>query len=325
MSLTDFSELIVFDPDTFTRGYPKVSFIVVVVSLVDPNTFFGDLMPCQAGIFFTSKYVNTVKCFLDLNSFPGASTAIVGFFSKGELVDGDSYDWDFRVIAKPAIGDPQIPFYPRTYGDCLGEIKSHLRDVVPAFPRCNPKERMLLPRKGKDFPFTEMMAVCPEFQEYVLVGLGWDTGEQSIDLDASICLFDEKLKLISVLYYGNKEMPGLLHYGDNTTGTGDYYDEVMKLEINKLNSDVAYAVVCITSFRGDKFSSIENAYCELQNSKKDTFLRYDLDELGNATGLAVGGFRKKEGKWSFFALGEMIEATMPTNCPNQVSKLLKKL
>ena len=65
-------------------------------------------------------------------------------------------------------------------------------------------------------------------------GLGWDT---RCDVDASIILFNKQGENIETIYYGNLKNRdnSVVHSGDNLTGDGDGDDEIITVNLGKLN------------------------------------------------------------------------------------------
>ena len=84
----------------------------------------------------------------------------------------------------------------------------------------------------------------------IFIGLGWDikatdTGHD-FDLDSSVFMLGSNEKLISdnhFIFYNNLTSPdpdkSLQHIGDNLTGAGEGDDEVIKVNLKKVPTDVA--------------------------------------------------------------------------------------
>ncbi|RCK07709.1 hypothetical protein TH5_01160 [Thalassospira xianhensis MCCC 1A02616] len=122
----------------------------------------------------------------------------------------------------------------------------------------------------------------------VVMGLGWDAVQveqetkkggwirramaeltapvaNSIDLDASVGLFDANKKLLETVYFGRQTGAGgaVQHGGDNLTGEGEGDDEVIGVDLEKLPASVHTLVFTVSSFRGQKFADVDNAFCRL--------------------------------------------------------------
>ncbi|MER8970169.1 TerD family protein [Mesorhizobium sp. M0808] len=150
------------------------------------------------------------------------------------------------------------------------------------------------------------------------VGLGWDPikkkgffgfgkGSDSIDLDASILVFDGSKNVIDTVWFQQKKSKdgSILHSGDNLTGEGDGDDEVIRVDLNKLTPAAQHLVVTVNSFRGQTFEEVDNAFCRLVDESSDAELfRYELNEKGRHTGVIMALISRQGGAWSAKAIGE---------------------
>ncbi len=161
--------------------------------------------------------------------------------------------------------------------------------------------------------------VAPGLTE-IFVGLGWDTkvtdGGSDFDLDASVFLLGNNEKLISdnhFIFYNNLTSPdpdkSVEHTGDNLTGDGDGDDEVIKINLQKVPSDVQKIVVTITIHEADKrgqnFGQVENAFVRVVNVQSNQeAIRYDLTEdYSMETALIMAEIYRKNGEWRVNAVG----------------------
>jgi len=157
----------------------------------------------------------------------------------------------------------------------------------------------------------------------VRVGLGWqpnttDTGAD-FDLDASlfVCKNDASgnPKLIAdeyFVFYGNKNSPdGAVHHsGDDTTGgssTGD--DETITVDLSKLNANADELSFVVTIYEYDvrkqNFGQVKNSYIKLYDDATGAEIaKYSLeDDFSTETAVQFGSLFKKDGAWSFKAVG----------------------
>ncbi len=161
--------------------------------------------------------------------------------------------------------------------------------------------------------------VAPGLSE-IFIGLGWDTkatdGGFDFDLDASLFLLGNNDKLISdnhFIFYNNLTSPdadkSVEHTGDNLTGEGDGDDEVIKVNLKKIPSDVQKIVVVVTIHeaeqRGQNFGQVDNAYVRIVDSKTDKeAIRYDLTEdCSIETAMIMAELYRKDGEWRVNAVG----------------------
>lgn len=154
----------------------------------------------------------------------------------------------------------------------------------------------------------------------VIMGLGWDVkkakglgrlfgggGSDSIDLDASCLLFDSSRNLLDVVYFGQLRSKdgSIIHTGDNRTGAGEGDDEQIIVNLAGAPAAATTLVFTVSSFQGQTFDKIENAYCRLVDSPTGTELaRYDLSGSGSHTGQVMAKLTRTGGVWEMKAVGE---------------------
>ena len=64
-------------------------------------------------------------------------------------------------------------------------------------------------------------------------------------------------------------------------------------------------VFTISSFRGQTFESVENAFCRVVDATSNTEIaKYNLSAKGNYTALIVAKVYRHNGAWKMSALGE---------------------
>ena len=161
--------------------------------------------------------------------------------------------------------------------------------------------------------------VAPGLSE-VFIGLGWDvkatdTGHD-FDLDSSLFLLGANEKLISdshFLFYNNLISPdpdkSVQHLGDNLTGVGEGDDEVIKINLKKVPTDVQKIVVTVTIHeaqqRNQNFGQVQNAFVRIVDSQtKQEAVRYDLvEDYSIETALIMAELYRKDSEWRLNAVG----------------------
>ena len=155
----------------------------------------------------------------------------------------------------------------------------------------------------------------------IYLGAGWDVaksggflgglfgggGGDSIDLDASVIIFDENNQPLDAVWFGQlKSKDGSIwHSGDNRTGAGDGDDEVIHVDLTKIPPQVKALVFTISSFRGQTFEKVENAFCRLVDSNTNTEIaKYNLSAKGNYTALIIAKVYRHNGAWKMSAIGD---------------------
>ena len=153
----------------------------------------------------------------------------------------------------------------------------------------------------------------------IFLGAGWDVakkggllgmfggGGDSIDLDASAIMFDENNKALDSIWFGQLQSRdgSIKHSGDNRTGDGDGDDEAIHVDLTQVPSQVKSIVFTISSFRGQTFEKVENAFCRVVDATTNVEIaKYNLSAKGNYTALIIAKFYRHNGAWKMSALGE---------------------
>lgn len=163
----------------------------------------------------------------------------------------------------------------------------------------------------------------------IFMGLGWDAiavpaparkgflgtifaaarpviGAGNIDLDASVIILDANKSVIDTVSFAQlKSNDGAIrHAGDNLTGDGDGDDEVIHLDLTKLNPLAAFLVFTVNSYSGQTFDTIENAVARLVDDTTGIeTCRYTLSERGAHTGVIMASLAKTSEGWVMTAQG----------------------
>jgi tellurium resistance protein TerZ len=172
----------------------------------------------------------------------------------------------------------------------------------------------------------------------VFMGLGWDPikpkgflgglfsmNDGEIDLDASCMMFDNQKKLIDTVWFRQlKSNDGSIqHTGDNLTGDGDGDDEVIKVDLTRLSSNVQTLVFIITSFRGQTFDKVDAAFCRIVDSTNNKELaRYTLSDKTPVTAQIMAKIYKENGEWMMQALGVPTNGTVQNQLISTVEQYL---
>lgn len=163
----------------------------------------------------------------------------------------------------------------------------------------------------------------------VMVGLGWSPckydGGAQFDLDASVFMCDGNGKVSkdsNFIFYNNKIAPGVEHMGDNRTGAGDGDDEVIKIDLNAIESDVQKIAFTVTIDQADarrqNFGMVEDSYIRIVDESTGTELvRYDLGEdYSIETAIVVAELYRNGAEWKFNAIGSGFQGGLAALCNN---------
>jgi len=163
----------------------------------------------------------------------------------------------------------------------------------------------------------------------IKIGLGWDTNATDtgadFDLDASVFLLDANNKATAdtdFIFYGNlKSTDGsVIHEGDNLTGEGDGDDEVIKVDLSKIDAKYESLAITVTiheaASRNQNFGQVSNAFIRVLNDADGKELtKFELDEdYSSETAILFGTLYKKSGEWRFKAEGSGFNSGLKGFC-----------
>ena len=149
----------------------------------------------------------------------------------------------------------------------------------------------------------------------VRMGLGWDavkkrglfgSRDREIDLDASCVAFADS-RIADVVYFGKlvSDDGSIRHTGDNTTGAGDGDDESVIVDLSRLPVHVSSLVFTVSSFNGQTFNEVDNAFCRLVDETNGSELaKYTLTGGGQQTGMIMARLYRHGDGWKMAAIGE---------------------
>jgi tellurium resistance protein TerD len=152
----------------------------------------------------------------------------------------------------------------------------------------------------------------------IQVGLGWDvraTDGADFDLDASLFMLGANGKVRSdsdfIFYNQLKSADGSVeHTGDNRTGAGEGDDEMIKVDLSRVPTEIQRLAVCVTiheaETRKQNFGMVSNAFIRIVNSDSNKEIaRYDLtEEASTNTAMIFGEVYRYNQEWKFKAVGQ---------------------
>ena len=171
----------------------------------------------------------------------------------------------------------------------------------------------------------------------IALGVGWDMveakgffaklggGTESIDLDASCLAFDGGGNLVETVWFQKlvSSDGSIRHSGDNLTGEGDGDDETISIDLTRLPTNVETLVLTVTSFRGQTFDKVKNAFgrvIDLSNNKE--LARYDISDSGSYTGIILSSLKRSGGEWVYKAIGERTQGVHVKQLVEQSQRLI---
>jgi len=158
------------------------------------------------------------------------------------------------------------------------------------------------------------------------IGLGWDEHDNNsevIDCDVSVFMIDENNKIPGdgyFIFYNNlKSSDGsVVHQGDNRTGEGDGDDEVINIDLTKVDSSVVQMIFVVTIHDADNknqsFSSIKNAFLRIVDlNTSNEICNYQLaEQFSEADSIQIGRMYRDNESWVFEALDQGFQGGLST-------------
>ncbi|GAA4683537.1 TerD family protein [Frondihabitans cladoniiphilus] len=155
----------------------------------------------------------------------------------------------------------------------------------------------------------------------VRLGLGWDAAapakrgffgrskEAEVDLDASAIFFDASGQPVDTVWFNQlaSKDGSAKHTGDNLTGAGDGDDETILVDLSKVAATTTQIVFVISSYSGQTFDSVKNAFCRLVDESTPgapEVARYELTDAGTHTAMIMAKVSREGSGWSFKAIGD---------------------
>ena len=155
----------------------------------------------------------------------------------------------------------------------------------------------------------------------VRIGLGWKVNAaqgEEFDLDLSVFLCKKDaggdpvmLSNSHIVFYNQLSSPdgAVVHSGDNRSGDKDGDDEVVTVDLAKVQADVVELPIVVTiheaETRRQNFGKVNDADIKVYNDHTGAVLaQYDLNEdYSDKTALQFGSLYRKDGEWRFHAVG----------------------
>lgn len=158
------------------------------------------------------------------------------------------------------------------------------------------------------------------------VGLGWDVDEQhgmDIDCDVSVFMVNDNYKIPAdeyFVFFNNltSKDGAVVHMGDNLTGEGEGDDEVINVNLSRVDGSVSQLMFVVTIHKaaeqGIDFGMIENAFIRIENNDTgEELCRYSLNnEFVGCDSVQVGRVYRYDGEWHFEALGDGYQGGLGT-------------
>ena len=170
-----------------------------------------------------------------------------------------------------------------------------------------------------------------EYQK-ICIGINWGmikrkylfgmmSAQESVDLDGSVAIFDERKNRIDLVYYHQliSKDRAIVHSGDDREGdsvTDDIDNEIIEIELSRITPKATQLVFFLNSYKGQDFAEIPYSKIRIYEGDKNnvrevlaTFnLSADTKFAGHTSMIMAKMIRNRTGKWDFQAIGDAIRA-----------------
>jgi tellurium resistance protein TerZ len=174
--------------------------------------------------------------------------------------------------------------------------------------------------------------------ERLCIGINWGviveksffglfTDKKSVDLDASVAVFDEKNILLDLIYFGKKKRlvhgrpliisddNAIIHSGDDLTGDKNGNDgldnEIITIDLTKINPNATQIVFILNSYKQQDFETIPYSHIRIFEGTPQrpenvlaTFNVSSEPQFVDKVTMLMGRLRVENGTWRFEAMGE---------------------
>ncbi|NKX90436.1 TerD family protein [Nocardia coubleae] len=158
---------------------------------------------------------------------------------------------------------------------------------------------------------------------HVSVGLGWDpappTGlfgrkRKDIDLNITALSFAGHDFVDAAFHEQLTSRDGALrHLGDSVTGDGDGDNEVITVDLTRVDVATSTIVFLVTCYTGQTFDQVVNGFCRVVDSVSGAeMVRIDLSSATSHTGFVLGKLHRIGTGWEFSVIADPIFADHPT-------------
>ena len=150
-------------------------------------------------------------------------------------------------------------------------------------------------------------------------------GGEAIDLDASIGMFDASGSLEDKVWFSQKKSKddnkSIRHSGDNTTGQGEGDDEQIRADLSAIPANIQSLVVVITSYTGQTFNQIANAFCRMVDDKTgEEVFNFNLSEKGNNTAMIMLSVYRSGNNWEARGIGQLTNGRTIENIESEMAR-----
>lgn len=150
---------------------------------------------------------------------------------------------------------------------------------------------------------------------------GMLSDNESVDLDGSVAVFDEKGKRIDLVYYNDliSRDRAIVHSGDDREGDSkadEIDNEIIEIDLNRITPKATQLIFFLNSYKGQDFAEIPYSKIRIfegdKNTVREVLATFNLSSepkfAGHTSMIMAKMKRDRAGKWNFEAIGDAILA-----------------
>mmetsp|Transcript_10021 Transcript_10021/g.22483 ORF Transcript_10021/g.22483 Transcript_10021/m.22483 type:complete len:440 (+) Transcript_10021:65-1384(+) len=133
------------------------------------------------------------------------------------------------------------------------------------------------------------------------IGLSWDRGGCSVDVDLQAVLVDRKGSIVDAVYYNNLKALGCVtHSGDEQTGDRAGIDECIWATLKKVPQTIVMMIFIVAAYGHGHLRDAANGTVHiLEDNKKNEVLRYPLQKSNKEVDIVLNLIRNSNGEWIY--------------------------
>ena len=145
---------------------------------------------------------------------------------------------------------------------------------------------------------------------------GFGSSVESVDLDATAIVYDTNKSVVDTVYFGKRQSDDrcIYHTGDDRGGDAEddnSDNEVIIVDLEKINSRAKYISFVLNSFSGQKFNDIPyvrlRVYSGKKNQPTEMLGKLELSndaEFNGSRAMVMGVVENTSNGWIFKAIGK---------------------
>jgi len=146
-------------------------------------------------------------------------------------------------------------------------------------------------------------------------GVSWDTVRgRSVDIDLQCVVVDKAGSIIDCAYYNNLKAAGAItHSGDEAQGKPDNIEEMIWVNMRKVQQNVGLLVFVVAAYSGGKLQDVANGKLHvLEERQSNEIALFEMERSAASVDVVAAMYRQAPGRGSGAAwqMGNIIECAL---------------